>query len=134
MTFKTKKRFIAGAACPLFTINPLWAVIHVLLITTFYIPYMLTLRSYQLFVNDVGVWVFKGIFPWNKGLIGIRWEDIDSAFFTQGFINWVFKSYPVTVSHKYTKASEIHLSHIRNGQVASEKINQLLVDRLSSST
>jgi len=79
----------------------------------------------RLYTNDEGVWISYGIFPWNKGGNGVRWEDIDAAYFGGGLISWLFNSYTVIVTHKFTKAEEIYIPKIRHGKRAAAHINDM---------
>src|SRR5688572_4914831 len=42
---------------------------------------ILYVRSINLFVDDKGVWYFRGVFPWQKGVSGVLWRDLDGAVF-----------------------------------------------------
>lgn len=82
-------------------------------------------KSYELFINETGVWVFSGIFPWSRGVNGVKWRDLDEAVYYTGFVSWLTRSYTVRISHRFTKGSEIVLSHMQAGGKAVEKINAL---------
>lgn len=82
-----------------------------------------SIKSYHLYMNDDGVWVFRGIFPWSKGVIGVKWRDLDEATFTQSLFSWMFKSYSIRIGHRYTKTSEILLSSWNHGDKAVVTIN-----------
>ena len=71
----------------------------------------LEIKSYQLYFNDTGVWVFSGILPWNKGVRGVKWRDLEDAVFVQSMGSWLFKSYTVRLGHRFTKSNEIVLTH-----------------------
>lgn len=86
---------------------------------------MALLKSTYLFVNDEGVWVYSGIFPWSRGAGGVRWRDIDDAQFTTGFFNWLFKAYTIKINHRFTKGNEITLPLVKNGDRAVDRINAL---------
>lgn len=84
----------------------------------------LMIRSYRLYFDDVGVWVYSGILPWNKGINGVKWRDLDGASFKQSLGSWLFKSYSIHISHRFTKSNEIWLSHWAGGNEAVTAINQ----------
>lgn len=86
---------------------------------------ILHLRSYELYVNDEGVWVFSGIFPWNKGVRGVKWRDLDEAVYFTGFVSWALKSHTLKISHRYTQGNEIYLKHMASGVTTVSRINQL---------
>lgn len=89
-----------------------------------YITYQVLLnRSYNLYYDDTGVWVYSGVFPWAKGVNGVLWRDLDGAVMFQTFFSWLFKSYSVRIGHRYTKTSEIFLTHINKGHDVVAEIN-----------
>jgi len=90
---------------------------------------LLYARSISLYYDDVGVWYFSGIFPWSKGVSGVKWANIDEATYKTGFLSWAFKSYEVTIRHKYTKSNEIVLPYIFKGNDAVMSINSVLESR-----
>lgn len=73
--------------------------------------------------NVTGVWVYSGILPWNKGVAGVKWRDLDEAVYFQSMGSWLFKSYSVRIGHRFTKSSEILLSHWARGHEAAMAIN-----------
>jgi hypothetical protein len=83
----------------------------------------LLVRSVQLYVDDVGVWVHAGVLPWAKGVSGVKWRDMDEANFVPGFWSWLARSYTLRIRHRFTKESEIVLTNIANGKGAVEAIN-----------
>ncbi len=83
----------------------------------------LTLRSVVLYYDDVGVWVFSGVLPWKKGIVGVKWRDMDEATFEQGFWSWISRSYTIRIGHRFTKASEIRLTDIGGGKDAVGTLN-----------
>ncbi|CUI06102.1 hypothetical protein [Massilia antarctica] len=93
---------------------------------------IMMLRSVQLYYNDTGVWMYSGVLPWQKGASGVKWRDMDSAGFTQGFWSWSTRSYTVRIGHRFTKASEIVVTNIANGQDVVGKINGLHQEMLRS--
>ena len=99
-----------------FIITPLaWsfsviAGVVVLLVSLLFVVYQfLLLRSFHLYYDDVGVWVYSGVLPWNKGVAGVKWRDLDEALYFQSMGSWLFKSYTIRIGHRFTKSSEIVL-------------------------
>ncbi len=82
------------------------------------------IRSVRLYTDDSGVWLYQGVFPWQKGVVGVKWRDVDGALFRKGFISWACRSYFVQVGHRYTKASELIISHVGKGNQFVEHVNQ----------
>ena len=83
----------------------------------------LVIRSVQLYYDDVGVWMFSGVLPWKKGIAGVKWRDMDEATFEQGFWSWITRSYTIRIGHRFTKESEIRLTHIAGGKDVVAKLN-----------
>lgn len=100
------------------------AAAAVLVVSAIVIVYrFLVIRSVQLYYDDVGVWVFSGVLPWKKGIAGVKWRDMDEATFEQGFWSWLTRSYTIRIGHRFTKESEIRLTHIGSGKDAVTKLN-----------
>ncbi|MGU7843783.1 hypothetical protein ACV22V_30500 [Burkholderia sp. AW33-5] len=81
-------------------------------------------RSYELFMDDHGIWLRRGILPWSRGVTGVKWRDLDSATYFTGFVSWLTSSYTVRLEHRFTKANEILISHMAAGNRAVEEINR----------
>ena len=94
----------------------------------------LLLRSVRLYYDDIGVWVYQGILPWSKGMRGVKWRDMDESTFVTGFWSWMLRSYTLRISHRFTKESEILLTHMYKGKEVSQQINQLLMDKVRQQT
>ncbi|AZF07693.1 hypothetical protein [Pseudomonas sp. R5-89-07] len=93
---------------------------------------ILYLRSVYLYTDSVGVWLYQGILPWRRGYRGVKWRDIEDAMYFTGFLSWVFRSYTVRIGHRFTKTSEILVTHLARGNKAVEHINQLHQDILKA--
>lgn len=80
-------------------------------------------RSIKIYTDEAGVWLYQGVFPWQKGVFGVKWRDVDGALYTPGFISWLCRSYAIRVGHRYTKGSEIAVRHVRHGNQFAEHVN-----------
>lgn len=98
------------------------AVIAVCLVVYGY--HFLMLRSVRLYADEMGVWLFRGILPWAKGVSGVKWRDLDEAIFYQTFFGWMFKSYNLRIGHRFTRGSEILAGRVFRGDAAEREINQ----------
>lgn len=85
----------------------------------------LVLRSYKIYYDDRGVWIYSGVLPWTKGVSGVKWRDLDEAVFHQSLLGWIANSYTVQLSHRYTKTGEIFMTHTAKGREVSGEINYL---------
>jgi hypothetical protein len=123
------KPFLVGAVL-LFILTPAaWAasiiagVAALTLSLAFLIYQTLLLRSFHLYFDDLGVWVYSGILPWNRGVSGVKWRDLDEAVYFRSMGSWLFKSYSIRIGHRFTKSSEILLTHWQSGHEAVMEIN-----------
>lgn len=92
---------------------------------------ILYLKSFKLYTNEGGVWAFSGVLPWQRGVSGVKWRDLDDAVFFQGMISYFCQSYNISIRHRFTKSNEIVLEHIHKGNHAVSIINQLHKDLLN---
>ena len=111
------------------------SVLMALLVSTviilIFIYKILYLKSFKLYTNEEGVWAFSGVLPWQRGVSGVKWRDLDDAVFFQGMISYFCQSYNISIRHRFTKSNEIVLEHIHKGNHAVSIINQLHKDLLN---
>lgn len=113
-----------GVLLPLAFLWHEMAALAVLVLSAVLVAYeFLLVRSVQLYVDDLGVWVHAGVLPWKKGVTGVKWRDMDEASFVNGFRSWATRSYTVRVGHRFTQDSEIVLTNIARGKQAVAIIN-----------
>ena len=103
----------------------IWAVAIVLIAFRWF-----SIRSVRLYYDDIGVWLYSGLLPWRRGVVGVKWRDMDEATFQNSFLSWAAGSYTVIVRHRFTKDSEIVVTQMANGKQAAIIINQQLQDRI----
>ena len=85
---------------------------------------ILTLRNTVFFTDEDGVWLYRGVFPWNRGVIGVKWRDLDDATYTANLWSWLFASYRIRIRHRFTKSNEFVVHHLAQGDQAAEYVNQ----------
>lgn len=104
----------------------LWQIIvPILLFGLLLIVYRIAfLRSYKLYYDANGVWIYSGLLPWKRGVTGVKWRDLDEALFVNGFWSWLSGSYTVQLKHRFTKAVEIQVEDMARGKDAVLTINQ----------
>ena len=113
-----------GVLLPLAFLWHEMAALAVLVLSAMLVAYeFLLVRSVQLYVDDLGVWVHAGVLPWKNGVTGVKWRDMDEASFVNGFRSWATRSYTVRVGHRFTQDSEIVLTNIARGKQAVAIIN-----------
>jgi hypothetical protein len=86
----------------------------------------LWLQSVELYCDDNGVWVFRGLLPWKRGVIGMKWRDIEVAAFNQNLTSWSTHAYSLQVLDRYTRRAEIVLTDMLHGDQAVTFINTQL--------
>ena len=100
------------------------AALAVLVLSAMLVAYeFLQVRSVQLYMDDLGVWVHAGVLPWKKGVTGVKWRDMDEASFVNGFRSWATRSYTVRIGHRFAQDSEIVLTNIARGKEAVAIVN-----------
>lgn len=94
---------------------------------TLFLAYQMAwLQSVELYCDDNGVWVYRGILPWKRGAIGIKWRDIEIASFKQSLTSWSTHSYSLQILDRYTRRPELVLTDMLNGDKAVMYINAQL--------
>ncbi|OQX07108.1 MAG: hypothetical protein BWK76_25295 [Desulfobulbaceae bacterium A2] len=99
-----------------------YGVLAILLLVVIYRFFLL--RSQVLFMDDHGVWLADGVFPWDRMISGVKWRDLDEAVYRPTLWGWLFRSYTVALRHRFTKQDEIALSQMHQGHTATELINE----------
>lgn len=108
----------------------LWAfyVLAILAVMTGLILfYMLAhVHSTRIYANSEGVWMLRGVFPWEVQTFGIRWADAGEAVCSDGILAWLTGSYSVAVLNRHTKTADIWCSMIGEGHYFVGHINALI--------
>lgn len=107
-------------------------IIFIFLAPVRYVLRVLSLYSVVLFTNDQGVWVYSGVFPWKKGVSGIKWRYVEQAEYHQNALGWLFGASRVYIRHRFTVDSDIDQSYISKGSDAVIRINQLHDEHVAS--
>lgn len=123
---------LAALGVALGAVHAFLSVVAVAVALTFFVYQVLYLRSMILFTNDDGVWLYRGVLPWNKGIVGVKWRDIEDAVFFTGFLSWTLNAYTIRVGHRFTKASELSIANVKNGREAVAHINEVHRNRLAA--
>jgi hypothetical protein len=87
------------------------------------------LRTMKLYVDVQGVWLAQGLLPWHKGVNGVRWDEMGAASYEASFLSWACKSYRIDVRHRFSTDARLNLAHVKNGHIAVQSINRLLMLR-----
>ena len=99
------------------------ALICAVMLTAYSVMYTASVR---VFTNDGGVWMSRGVFPWEKGLTGVQWRDVGQAGFQQGALSWALRSYSMNVSHRFTTGSELTVNHVKHGNLFVQHVNDVM--------
>ena len=86
------------------------------------------LRFYaiRVYMDETGVNFYRGIMPWTKGVESIGWQDCGGAGYKQGLFSYIFKSYILTINHRFTNSSNIVVKGIGSGNEFVELVNEYL--------
>lgn len=118
--------FMVSCFTTLFTESVVLQYAFVFGISLSYLIYrIMYIRSVVLYTNQEGVWFHRGVFPWQKGISGVLWRDLDSAVFYPNFLSWICRSYNVQLTHRHTKSNEMLLRDIAHGHRVVEEINRI---------
>jgi hypothetical protein len=55
----------------------------------------------------------------------VKWRDIENAVFYPSMGSWLFRSYKLRITHRFTRSSEIVLTNMRRGNDAVQTINEM---------
>lgn len=104
----------------------LWViVVPILIVGSILIAYRIAwLRTFRLYHDTNGVWIYSGLLPWKRGVSGVKWRDLDEAVFVNGFWSWLSGSYTVQLRHRFAKTTEIYADDMARGKDAVIAINQ----------
>jgi hypothetical protein len=104
-----------------------WLFLVGIFVTLLWTAYSIALKwSVRLYTDEIGVWVYSGIFPWETGVSGAKWQDISESTYTRGFMSWIMRSFSVRVGHRFTNGAELYVENIHRGNLAVEHINGVL--------
>lgn len=113
-----------GVLLPLSFLWHEMAALALLILSALLVAYeFLLVRSVQIYIDDLGVWVHSGVLPWKQGVLGVKWRDMDEASFVNGFRSWATRSYTVRIGHRFTQESGIVLTNIARGKEAVAIVN-----------
>lgn len=100
------------------------AALAVLVLSALLVAYeFLQVRSVQLYIDELGVWVHAGVLPWKKGITGVKWRDMAEATYVNGFKSWATGSYTIRIRHRFTRGGDIVLTNIARGKQAVASLN-----------
>jgi hypothetical protein len=99
------------------------ALLMAIALTAYSVAYT---RSVHLFTNDGGVWMSRGVFPWEKGVTGVQWRDVGQAGFSQGALSWALKSYNLSITHRFTQGAELSAKHVKHGDMFVQHVNSVM--------
>ncbi len=84
---------------------------------------VMSLKSYTLYYDNDGVWMYCGILPWTKDSRGTKWRDLEAATYFPNFFSWMTRSYTIRISQRYTQNTDIRYCDMRNGRTSAAIIN-----------
>ncbi|MCB9609695.1 MAG: hypothetical protein H6716_24090 [Polyangiaceae bacterium] len=79
-------------------------------------------RSVVLFLDADGVWVHTRVLPWARGVVGIRYRDLDDPVMRQSLASWLLRSHTIVLRHCFSSRDAIELDNMRDVPAALERI------------
>lgn len=116
--------FLSALGIALGAIHQTISVVAVIVALSIFAYQVLYARSVNIFTNDNGVWLERGIFPWDKGTVGVKWRDVEDAVVFTSFISWTCNSYTIRVRHRFNSTGEIYIDNVKDGRNAVAHINE----------
>lgn len=80
-------------------------------------------------MDEDGVWLVSGVFPWTRGMNGIRWREIGIALYRLGLFSWVFGAFTIHVKNRFDANLGLLVHHVRRGDEFISLVNAVLADR-----
>jgi hypothetical protein len=111
--------------------RPAWQVFTVLLVFSL-LWKVFSLLSCQLYYDRQGIWFQSGLFPWDKGIVGVDWRDLECCLVTMGFTSWLSRSSQLVVTHRFSDRSKLVVNDMSNGHNTCSTINTLHQDFVRS--
>lgn len=99
----------------------------------FFMKSAITIARYSkttLIVDNMGVWVKSGLFAFTRETCGVVWNNADLARTENGFINHIFKVYPITMMNRFSGVVELKVPALKNGREALKLINEEVSNKL----
>lgn len=105
--------------------RPVALAIAVLCICSFILR-IFWLSSHKLFMDRSGVWMFRGIVPWERREApGIVWGELGHASTSRGLAEWALKSHTFFLVHRFTNRVERSFTHIHAGDEVASIVNEV---------
>ena len=125
LAFGIMSFFVALAYQSITESNPFWIYILAFVIVIFnYLNY----THQKLVIDDSGVYQMGGFMPWNNGIRGLDWKEIEHAYFYDNFFSWSFQSYSISLKRRFSDNS-VFFNDIHRGKKAVSDINDILQQR-----
>lgn len=99
----------------------------------FFLIRIIKIRRFKIVLDDKGIWVHEGLFPWDKKSVFRSWSNAYSARLNQDLLSWITCSYRVYIGihpHDATATEIGHsISHIYQGKKLVNEINKTIGER-----
>lgn len=130
----SKESFYNGLAM-IFNVIGQYIIPFILLCLIFRELYkLISLAKTRIIVDNMGVWVKRGIFKFTTEASGVVWNNADLASSKNGLIYYLFKNYPISIKNRFSGAVEISLPPVRNGKNLLALINTEISARYNQTT
>lgn len=86
---------------------------------------VLWLRSTQLWMDEYGVTLNSGVFPWQRGEWRVRWRDIETVGCDRDFMRWAFRFSSVYVWQRFKDEAALVATDMAQGSQACTILNSV---------
>lgn len=83
----------------------------------------------SVYADEDGVWLVSGVFPWTRGVYGVRWREIGIAVFRQGLFSWLFSAFTIHIKNRFDANLGLMVDHVRHGDDLVAVVNAVLAER-----
>ncbi|WP_354681918.1 hypothetical protein [Cupriavidus necator] len=106
-----------------------WAVAWVVVLAAF--AAALHLGSLVLCADDLGVWLCRGMLPWDWDIAvtGVSWQDFGRAEFQARFPDWLQNAHTIRIVNRHVSSGSMSLTHMRNSRAVVIRLNELKAER-----
>ena len=102
---------------------PVWAAVAVAGAGLLY--HICWLRTVRLYADAAGVWLYRGILPWRRGAMLIKWRDMEDEGFLPGFGSWLFNAYTIRIGNRFDRQHDLIMHHAHDGREVATRLNAL---------
>lgn len=102
---------------------PVWGAVAVACAGLIY--HICLLRTVRLYADTTGVWLYRGLLPWRRGAMVVKWRDMEDAAFVAGFAGWLFNATTLRIGNRFDHRHDLVMPLAHNGREMATQLNAL---------